>query len=193
MFRPPTNNNTPMDPQLEELLKRAQADPDFLKKEYERLLAANAPLRFDSKQDPKEWKLDAEGGIVVEPGHGFVLKTKDKTGEKVFINFTHHFIIDEPEEKHLVDYENQAGIRIPMSVGTLREDFDKSERDRERELFDYIYNNVRVIYRESPLQGGGCDHESQSHRLCSEGHRIPYSALRYHSELLGAETQTHSQ
>jgi len=30
--------------------------------------------------------LDKEGGIVIEPEPGFVLKTKDKKGEKFFIN-----------------------------------------------------------------------------------------------------------
>ena len=42
---------------------------------------------------------------MIEPAAGYVLKTFDKHREKVFINMTTHPIIDEPEEKYLVDYE----------------------------------------------------------------------------------------
>lgn len=31
-----------------------------------------------------------------------------------------HEIVDEPEQKMLVDYENQPGLRIPMSVGEVK-------------------------------------------------------------------------
>jgi len=34
--------------------------------------------------------------------------------------------VDHPEEKILVDLENQSGLRIPMSMGRVREDRDKS-------------------------------------------------------------------
>ena len=37
-----------------------------------------------------------------------------------------HDAVDHPEEKVLVDLENQAGLRIPMSMGRVREDNDKS-------------------------------------------------------------------
>jgi hypothetical protein len=40
---------------------------------------------------------------------------------------THHPIIDEPEEKYLVDYESQPGLRVPMSLGKLKEDHDNSK------------------------------------------------------------------
>lgn len=36
-----------------------------------------------------------------------------------------HPIVDPPEEKMLVDYENQPGLRIPMSLGRIKEDHDK--------------------------------------------------------------------
>ena len=42
---------------------------------------------------------------MIEPSSGFVIKTFDKHHEKIFINMTKHPIIDEPEEKYLVDYE----------------------------------------------------------------------------------------
>lgn len=49
--------------------------------------------------------LDPEGGITIEPDHGFVIKTYDNHREKIFINVVQHEIIDMPEEKMLVDYE----------------------------------------------------------------------------------------
>lgn len=36
-----------------------------------------------------------------------------------------HAAIEEPEEKYLVELDNQAGVRIPMSFGAIREDSDK--------------------------------------------------------------------
>ena len=37
-----------------------------------------------------------------------------------------HEAVDHPEEKQLVDFDNQVGLRIPMSMGSMREDRDKS-------------------------------------------------------------------
>ena len=56
--------------------------------------------------NPKyDLKLDPEGGVVIEPKAGFVLKSRDKkTKEKFFVNVVTHPIIDEPEEKSFVDY-----------------------------------------------------------------------------------------
>ena len=41
--------------------------------------------------------LDDEGGIMIEPEMGFVIKTFDQHKEKIFINVTKHDIIDPPE------------------------------------------------------------------------------------------------
>lgn len=44
----------------------------------------------------------------------------------MFINICEHYIVDEPEEKELVDLAaDETGLRIPMSVGNLKEDNDK--------------------------------------------------------------------
>ena len=58
------------------------------------------------------------------------MKTKDKDGQKVFINMTEHEMIDAFEEKKIPqgereDYGTDTGIRIPLSLGTVREDYDK--------------------------------------------------------------------
>lgn len=70
--------------------------------------------------------VDKEGGLMIEPTPGYVFKTHYNNHEKLFINICEHFIVDEPEEKEMLDLEEgQSGIRIPMSVGSLKEDHDK--------------------------------------------------------------------
>ena len=49
--------------------------------------------------------LDEDGGILIEPSSCYVIKAFDKKNEKVFINITSHPIIDEPEQKFLVNME----------------------------------------------------------------------------------------
>ncbi|CAD8201092.1 unnamed protein product [Paramecium octaurelia] len=68
--------------------------------------------------------LDQEGGMMIEPTPHFVLKAFDQNGEKVFFNVTAHSVVDAPEEKQLIDYNNEVGIRVPMSVGSIKEDHD---------------------------------------------------------------------
>ena len=75
--------------------------------------------------------IDEEGGAVIQPVAGFVIKTKDHTGCKVFVNFTSHDLVEGLEEKAVTE-EDQAklgssdrGIRIPLSLGGVREDRDK--------------------------------------------------------------------
>ena len=78
--------------------------------------------------DKIESRLDPEGGLMILPSYGFVLKAfEEESKEKVFINVMEHEIVDEPEQKMLVDYENQPGLRIPMSVGRVKESHDKSK------------------------------------------------------------------
>ena len=82
------------------------------------------------KDDDIERYLDEEGGLVIAPDKGLVLKYIDRhSGEKIFVNVVKHPAVDHPEEKELVDLENQAGLRIPMSMGRVREDSDKSKED----------------------------------------------------------------
>lgn len=42
---------------------------------------------------------------MIEPTPKFVFKTFDKLKEKIFLNIAAHSIIDEPEEKYLVELE----------------------------------------------------------------------------------------
>ena len=44
--------------------------------------------------------IDEEGGATIQPIAGFVVKTKDmKSKGKVFVNFTHHDLVEGFEEK----------------------------------------------------------------------------------------------
>lgn len=87
--------------------------------------------------------VDSEGGAVIQPEAGFVVKTKDKDGQKVFINMTEHEMIDAFEEKKIPqgereDYGTDTGIRIPLSLGTVREDYDK--KGEAAQVYDVIWN-----------------------------------------------------
>lgn len=56
-------------------------------------------------KDPENIPLDEEGGVIIIPDQGFVFKTKEKYGGKMFINVVHHPLIDKPEEKEMVDLQ----------------------------------------------------------------------------------------
>lgn len=67
--------------------------------------------------------------MLVVPEPGFVFKTKEVSSDtKFFVNVTSHPVVDKPDQKEMVDQdENQQTVRIPMSVGNVREDFDQSK------------------------------------------------------------------
>jgi hypothetical protein len=43
--------------------------------------------------------IDDEGGAVIKPELGFVIKTKDQSGQKIFVNMTHHSLVESWEAK----------------------------------------------------------------------------------------------
>ena len=114
-------------PQLAATLESPEKLSEFLK---------NPPPEFSqpkivplkSSEVPFNWEnlLDKEGGILVEPTPHYVMKFKEEKGGKVFVNITGHSLIEEPETKELIQMEGETGLRVPMSVGPLREDFDQS-------------------------------------------------------------------
>lgn len=68
--------------------------------------------------------IDAEGGATIQPEPGFVVKTMDvANGGKVFVNMTHHELIEPMQEKYIPEQEREAaggndrGVRIPLSLG----------------------------------------------------------------------------
>lgn len=69
---------------------------------------------------------------MIQPQKGFVVKTKNvKTGGKIFINMTHHEIVDPfeskaiPKEQQEEHNTQEKGLRIPLSLGVMREETDK--------------------------------------------------------------------
>ena len=92
--------------------------------------------------------VDAEGGAVIQPKAGFVVKTKDASGGKVFVNFTYHDAVEGMEDKPITE-EDQAkygtsdkGIRIPLSLGHVREDRDK--KGDPVQVYDFVWNTKVV-------------------------------------------------
>lgn len=81
--------------------------------------------------------IDPEGGCTIQPTAGFVIKSKDQHGQKFFVNMTSHELVDPPEEKHLPD-SDQPAVRIPLSLGEIREDFDK--KGDPCQVIDCIWN-----------------------------------------------------
>ena len=56
------------------------------------------------KEGTIEQCLDQEGGLVIQPDKGIVLKLFDRhSGQKIFVNVVKHPGVDHPEEKQLVD------------------------------------------------------------------------------------------
>ena len=93
--------------------------------------------------------VDEEGGATIQPNSGFVVKTKDlKSGTKVFVNMTHHEIVEGFEEKRITPEEaatlgaSESGVRIPLSLGSVREDFDKG--GNAVQVYDFIFNTETV-------------------------------------------------
>lgn len=78
-----------------------------MQKEIDKISLKYKPISSEDylKLDTLEKYLDEDGGIMVEPAARFVFKTLDKQGEKIFLNIASHPIIDEPEEKYLVEME----------------------------------------------------------------------------------------
>ena len=92
--------------------------------------------------------IDEEGGAVIQPLAGFVVKTKDQTGQKIFVNMTHHAIVEGIEEKKITAEEaaklgsSEQGVRIPLSLGNVREDSDKNGDPVQ--VYDIIWNTKVV-------------------------------------------------
>ena len=73
-----------------------------------------------------------------------MVKTKDQHGGKVFVNMTHHEVVDPFEEKPIPEGDREkfggqeSGIRIPLSLGEIKEEFDK--KGSACRVFDIIWN-----------------------------------------------------
>jgi hypothetical protein len=92
--------------------------------------------------------IDAEGGAVVKPEMGFVVKTRDQTGQKIFVNMTHHELVEGFESKPIPAEEAaqhgamEQGLRIPLSLGNVREESDK--KGDPCQVYDFIWATETV-------------------------------------------------
>ena len=65
-------------------------------------------------------QIDPEGGVMVVPKEGFVMKGFDQAdGGKVFVNVCYSEWISPPHQ------HEESGIRVPMSIGSKISDLDK--------------------------------------------------------------------
>lgn len=93
---------------------------------------------------PKRSEIDDEGGKIIQPKPECVIKTIDSSGQKVFINITSHDDIAAPKEEHILEMQNQLGIRVPLSLSEKLEDFDNQENICQ--VYDVIFNS-KVVKR----------------------------------------------
>ena len=73
------------------------------------------------------WKgvaYEKTGGITITPEEYCCVKTTDETGQKIFLNLCSSDKIDPPAEQHILEMNNQHGVRIPLSLSEKYEDFD---------------------------------------------------------------------
>lgn len=124
---------------------------------YEQIKGGNIPPEIAQMQQMQAAQyndengnpiIDEEGGAVIQPIEGFVVKTRDQNGEKVFVNMTHHSIVEGFQEQ-AIPAEDAAklgtspkGVRIPLSLGPVREDRDK-KGDPVR-VYDFIWATETV-------------------------------------------------
>lgn len=110
------------DPALAELLGGGGDIEQYLQS-YEQMLQDGM-----SAGGPQLNQVDSEGGITVRPDPGFVIKTKDtQSGLKVFLNVVMNENVEAPHMKSFAELEGEEGCRVPLSVGTPVEDFDKKK------------------------------------------------------------------
>lgn len=109
------------DPALAELLGGAGDIEQYLQS-YEQMLQQGLSA------GPQFNVVDAEGGITVRPDPGFVIKTRDvQSGMKLFLNVVSNEHVEKPHMKSFAELEGEEGCRVPLSVGTPVEDFDKKK------------------------------------------------------------------
>ena len=82
--------------------------------------------------------IDPEGGINIVPDPYCCVKVQDETGQKIFLNLCGSDKIDPPKEQHILEMNNQQGIRIPLSLSEKYEDFDV--HGTACEVYDIIMN-----------------------------------------------------
>ncbi|CAJ1326900.1 unnamed protein product [Effrenium voratum] len=110
------------DPEKLAQLLGGNANMEEYLQSYEKMLQEGIAPELGAPLD----EVDAEGGITTRPEPGFVVKTKDlEAGTKIFVNIVTSPHIEAPHMKSYTELEGEQGCRVPLSIGTAVEDFDK--------------------------------------------------------------------
>ncbi|CAD2105506.1 PIH1 domain-containing protein, putative [Plasmodium vinckei lentum] len=80
--------------------------------------------------------------IKITPQKGYVIKTYDKNGEKVYFNICSSNLISEFHFKKIPDLNNQEGLRIPLSIGDEKNKEDK--KGNKYKTYDIVLNTKVV-------------------------------------------------
>jgi len=101
------------------------AEYSELMKEYYQKMMKNPT---DKQNVPGINQPDEEGGMIIVPKPFCCVKTFDKNNQKIFINILSHEKIEAPKEQHILEVNNQFGVRVPMSLSEKAEDFDAKRK-----------------------------------------------------------------
>jgi len=113
-----------MDPAALEALLSGGNMEEYLQS-YEKMLQEGSAPDLGA-MGPMLDQVDHEGGITTRPQPGFVIKTRDnQVGTKIFINVVGSEHVEAPHMKSMPEMEGEEGCRVPLSIGTPVEDFDK--------------------------------------------------------------------
>ena len=112
---------------------------NMMKQYYQKLMNNPAELQ-NTLNNLKNGQngIDPEGGITITPEPYCCVKVQDETGQKIFLNLCGSDKIDPPKEQHILEMNNQEGIRIPLSLSEKYEDFDV--HGTACEVYDIIMN-----------------------------------------------------
>ena len=127
---------------------------NMMKQYYQKLMNNPAELQNTlNKLKSGQSGIDAEGGITITPEPYCCVKVQDETGQKIFLNLCGSDQVDPPKEQHILEMNNQEGIRIPLSLSEKYEDFDV--HGTACEVYDIIMNPTTLQKTESqPLVMG---------------------------------------
>ena len=112
---------------------------NMMKQYYQKLM--NNPTELQNTlNNLKSGKngIDPDGGITITPEPYCCVKVQDETGQKIFLNLCGSDKVDPPKEQHILEMNNQEGIRIPLSLSEKYEDFDV--HGTACEVYDVIMN-----------------------------------------------------
>ena len=112
---------------------------NMMKQYYQKLMNNPAELQ-NTLNNLKNGQngIDPEGGITITPESYCCVKVQDETGQKIFLNLCGSDKVDPPKEQHILEMNNQEGIRIPLSLSEKYEDFDV--HGTACEVYDIIMN-----------------------------------------------------